>query len=136
LGIATNYQDLWWVANGAESGWGINFAHQGDSVFATWYTYDIDGTPLWLSALTQRQATSNVYSGPLMRTTGPRFDAYKASDVVMPIPTVGTATLTFANGNSATFNYTTNGSGGLPAGIDQTKAIVRFPITTGGTICM
>ena len=24
----------------AESGWGINFAHQGDVVFATWFTYD------------------------------------------------------------------------------------------------
>jgi len=135
LALATNYQDLWWVANGAESGWGINFAHQGDSVFATWYTYDIDRTPLWLSALTHRQGTTNIYSGPLTRTSGPRFDAYKASDVVLPIPTVGTATLTFANGNNATFNYITNGSGGLPAGVNQTKSIVRFPITSGGTIC-
>lgn len=32
---------------GAESGWGVNFTHQGDTIFATWFTYD-DGTPLWL----------------------------------------------------------------------------------------
>jgi hypothetical protein len=31
---AANYQDLWWIADGAESGWGINFAHQGDVIFA------------------------------------------------------------------------------------------------------
>jgi hypothetical protein len=135
VALATNYQDLWWAASGMESGWGINFAHQGDSVFLTWYTYDSGGAPLWLSALTQRQGTTNVYTGSLLRTSGPRFDNYKASDVVMPIPTVGTATLAFANGNSATFNYTTNGNGGLPAGVNQTKSIVRFPITSGGTVC-
>jgi len=135
LALATNYQDLWWEASGTESGWGINFAHQGDRVFLTWYTYDSDGAPLWLSALTLRVGTSNIYTGPLLRTSGPRFDNYKASDVVQPIPTVGTATLTFVNGNAATFNYTTNGSGGLPPGVSQTKPIVRFAFTTGGTVC-
>src|SRR6266496_799813 len=135
LALATNYQDLWWATSGMESGWGVNFAHQGDSVFLTWYTYDSGGAPLWLSALTQRQGATNVYTGSLLRTSGPRFDNYKASDVVMPIPKVGTATLTFANGNNATFNYTTNGNGGLPAGVNQTKSIVRFPITAGGTLC-
>ncbi len=136
LALATNYQDLWWVANAAEDGWGINFAHQGDSVFLTWYTYDGSGAPLWLSALTQRQGATNVYIGSLLRTSGPRFDNYKASDVVMPTPVVGTATLTFANGNSATFAYTTTGNTGLPAVTNQVKSIVRFPFSaTGGTIC-
>ena len=132
---ATNYQDLWWVANGAESGWGINFAHQGNDLFATWYTYDSGGTPLWLSSFMSRQGASNVYGGPLTRTSGPRFDNYKASDVVQPIPTVGTATLTFADGNHAAFNYATDGSGGLPS-VNQTKAISRYPFAaTGGTLC-
>ncbi len=27
---------------GPKSGWGINFAHQGDIIFATWFTYDAD----------------------------------------------------------------------------------------------
>ena len=135
LAAGTNYQDLWWAASGAESGWGINFAHQGSSIFATWYTYDSGGAPLWLSALLQRQGSSNVYTGPMTRTSGPRFDNYKPGDVVQPIPTVGTATVTFANGNSATFNYTTNGAGGLPAGVNQTKAIVRYPFGPGGTVC-
>ncbi|MGC1818702.1 MAG: S8 family peptidase, partial [Casimicrobiaceae bacterium] len=38
---APNYQGLWWASPaGSESGWGINFAHQGDVIFATWFTYD------------------------------------------------------------------------------------------------
>ncbi len=51
---ATNYQDLWWAAGGAESGWGINLTHQGDVLFATWFTYDSDGTPLWLAVTAPR----------------------------------------------------------------------------------
>ena len=134
LTLATNYQDLWWAANGTESGWGINFVHQGDTLFATWYTYDLDGTPLWLSALTQRIGPGNVFTGSLLRTSGPRFDDYRLTDL-NSAQDVGSATLTFADGNSATFNYTTNGSGGLPA-VSQTKPITRFPFTaTGGTVC-
>src|SRR5206468_1198006 len=48
LASATNYQGLWW--NASESGWGINFAHQDSTIFATWFTFDGDGTPLWLVA--------------------------------------------------------------------------------------
>ena len=32
---ATNFQDMWWNAPaGSEPGWGINFAHQGETIFA------------------------------------------------------------------------------------------------------
>ena len=38
---APNYQGLWWNAPpNSESGWGINLTHQGDVIFATWFTYD------------------------------------------------------------------------------------------------
>ncbi len=130
---ATNYQDLWWVANGAEDGWGINFAHQGNTVFATWYTYDVDGTPLWLSVLAPPGATGNVYTGTLYRTSGPRFDAFDTNNVVKV--QVGTATLTFADGNHATLEYSTTGAGGLPI-VSQMKQVTRFPFAAaGGTLC-
>jgi hypothetical protein len=133
LAAATNYQDLWWVASGAESGWGINFAQQGDAIFATWYTYYVDGSPLWLSVLAGRVGTTSTYTGPLVRTAGPRFDAYDPAKVVA-VP-VGTATLSFADGNNATFAYGTNGAGGLPIA-NQAKAITRFLFAAnGGTIC-
>ena len=73
--LATNYQDLWWNApEGSESGWGINFTHQGDIIFATWFTYGKDGKPLWLSA-TANKSADKVYSGDLYRTSGPAFSA-------------------------------------------------------------
>jgi hypothetical protein len=130
---ATNYQDLWWVGDGSESGWGINFAHQGDSIFATWYTYDVDGAPLWLSVLAQRVGATNVYTGTLYRTSGPRFDAYDPKQAMLT--QVGTATLTFANGGSATFSYTTTGVGNLPA-VTQQKTIARYVFAApAGTVC-
>src|SRR6185437_5844067 len=80
LAAATNYQDLWWAAPaGSESGWGINLTQEGDTIFGTWFTYDVDGTPLWLSvtatpasggALTP-QGSPAVWSGQLVRTSGP-----------------------------------------------------------------
>ncbi len=130
---AANYQDLWWAASGTEAGWGVNFAHQGDTIFATWYTYGTDSAPLWLSALAPRVGTSNVYTGTLYRSSGPRFDAY---DMAKWAPVqVGTATFTFADGNHATFSYTTNGNGGLPATTQQ-KAITRYLFAApAGTTC-
>ena len=50
LTLATNYTDMWWAAGGVESGWGINFAHEGDTLFATWFTYDSTGAALPMSA--------------------------------------------------------------------------------------
>src|SRR5213078_4509512 len=75
LALATNYQDLWWaVPGGSESGWGVNLTHQGDTIFATWFTYDLDRTPLWLS-VTAPKTAAGTYSGTLYRTTGPAFNA-------------------------------------------------------------
>jgi len=134
LALATNFQDLWWAAPArSESGWSISLSHQGDTLFATWATYDVDGLPLWLSVLAQRQGLSNVYSGTIYRTAGPRFDAFDAGALEMN--SVGTATFTFVDGNLGTFAYTTTGGGGLPA-VTQTKWITRFLFgDTGGTVC-
>ena len=128
---ATNYQDLWWTA--AEPGWGINFAQQGNAIFATWYTYNADHTPLWLSALVQRQGTTSVYSGAMYQNSGSRFDAFNTAQVTTN--PVGTATLTFADGADATFGYTVMVAP-FPGPVTQTKAITRFPFAAaGGTLC-
>ena len=131
--VATNYQDLWWVPNGAESGWGINFAHQGDTIFATWYTYGVDDNPLWLSVLARRQGTTNVYSGAVYQTSGPRFDMYDASK--LETNAVGTATFTFADGNHATFAYSVT-IAPFMSPITQTKQLTRYLFSgNGGTWC-
>ena len=82
--ITQNYQGLWWAAPaGSESGWGINFAHQGNTIFATWFTYDLSGKGLWLVD-DRAQTAPGVYSGTLYTTTGPAFDAvpFNPSQVV------------------------------------------------------
>src|SRR4249920_508782 len=63
--VSPNYQGLWWAAPaGVESGWGINFAHQGDQVFATWFTYDTNGTGKWL-VMTAPKTGTNTFGGTL-----------------------------------------------------------------------
>jgi serine protease len=132
LTLATNYQDLWWAAPASsESGWGINLNHQADTIFATWFTYDVDRTPMWLVVTAQKSAPS-VYSGTLYRTTGPPFNAIPFDPARVTATAVGTATFTFANGNSATFDYSVNTAAGI---VHQAKTIVRQVFAAPGTAC-
>ena len=125
LTTAFNYQDLWWAAS--ESGWGIDLAHQGDVIFATWFTYAANGTPMWVSA-TAPQTAKGVYAGTIVRTTGPSFDAVPFDPQVVKATEVGTLQLTFQNGNQGTFAYTLDG-------VTQSKTITRQVFRTPGTIC-
>ncbi len=128
LAAATNYQDLWWAAPaGSESGWGVNLTEQGNVIFATWFTYDVDGTPLWLSATTRNNG-ANTFSGMLYRTTGPAFNAAPFDAAKVVATPVGTASFTFTDGNSGTFAYTVNG-------VSQAKAITREVFRSPGTVC-
>lgn len=128
LTLAYNYQDLWWAAPaGSEPGWGVNLTHEGDTIFATWFTYDLDRTPLWLSVAAPKTA-AGVYSGTLYRTTGPPFDSVPFDPTKVGATAVGAATFTFTDGNTGTFNYRVNG-------VTQTKAITREVIVAPGTVC-
>lgn len=129
LAAATNYQDIWWAAPaGVESGWGVNFTHQGDTLFATWFTYDADGTPLWLSA-TALKTGNGRYDGALFSTTGPAFNAVPFLSGVVRRNAVGTLSLAFANGNAGTFTYTL-------FGVTQSKPITRQGFSTPPTVCL
>jgi hypothetical protein len=128
LALATNYQGLWWNApGGSENGWGVNFTHQGDTIFATWFTYGVDSAPLWLSATTAKVAAGR-YVGDVYRTTGPAFNATPFIPTNVTAAKVGNLTLTFANGNSGTFDYTVDG-------VHQTKPITRQVFRSPGTLC-
>ncbi len=125
LSGATNFQDLWWDAS--ENGWGINVSHQGNRIYATWYTYDIDGSPLWLASLMDSTA-AGTFKGSLLRLAGPPFSA--APFAPAPAATaVGTATLAFANGNAAVWSYNVNAIAG-------SKPITRYLFAApAGTLC-
>jgi predicted dienelactone hydrolase len=124
LAAATNYQDLWW--NPAESGWGINLTQQGSTIFATWFTYDHNGKPLWLSVTATPQ--SGAYVGTLYQASGPAYDTVPFNPANVALMPVGSAALTFADGNSATFAYTA-------FGVSQSKAITRQVFQNPGTVC-
>jgi hypothetical protein len=133
LATATNFQDIWWKAAGSESGWGIHFTHQDDLIFATWYTYDFDGSPLWLS-VTAPKVAAGVYSGALYRTTGPAFSAVPFDPLDVVRTPVGNATLTFGDGDHATFAYAVTLGNPLVT-VTQTKELTRLVFRAPGTVC-
>ena len=129
LTLAYNYQDLWWAAPaGSQAGWGLNVTHQGDTIFGTWFTYDRDGSPLWL-AFTAPRTEAGAYAGTLYRTTGPPFSAVPFDPSRVAATEVGSASLVFENGNLGTFSYTVNG-------IQQSKSITRQIFNLPGTVCL
>jgi pseudomonalisin len=132
LALATNASGLWWATPaGIEAGWGINFSQQNNIIFATWFTYNSDGTPLWLSATAYRTAPG-VYSGTLNLTHGPPFNAVPFLPSMVTLTQVGTATFTFTDGNDATFAYTVNLGTGP---VSQMKAITQQVFQPPGTAC-
>ena len=127
-----NFQGNWWTASGAESGWGMYFTHQGDVIFASWFAYDVDGTPLWLTATARRSGTG--YAGDVIRTTGPAFDAVPFDSQSVTRSPIGTMTLNFADGNNAAFAYTV--TIGSPAfTINRFKQLTRLVFRGSGTFC-
>lgn len=120
---ATNYQDLWW--NPAESGWGINFTHQGTLIFATLFTYSPANRDMWLVASLARQSDGS-FSGDLLRTTGPSFDTVPWT--VIDSSKAGTMRVSFADGVTGTLAYSVDG-------VSVTKPIQRQVFGTTQTIC-
>ena len=103
-----NHTALWW--NPAESGWGVNVTHEGDIVFATLFTYDSAGVPMWLvmSAGT-RQGNTDTFGGDLYRTTGPVFNANPFTPIgAANVTRVGTMAFSFS-GAIAGLAYDVNG---------------------------
>jgi hypothetical protein len=131
LRVAYNYQDLWWASPAAsESGWGLSFAHEGDVIFGTWFTYDVDGTPMWLAFTATKTAgtTTPTYRGTLYRTTGPSFAAVPFDPSQVVATAVGIASITFSDGNAGVFSYSVND-------VTGSKPITRQIFVTPGTIC-
>jgi hypothetical protein len=124
---AVNYTDMWAVPNLAEAGWGINFTHQGDVIFASWFIYDENGAPFWVSA-TLTKTVAGTYAGALDATTGPAFSSVPFDSSHVTHSNVGTATVTFTDGNTGTFTYALNGVSGI-------KALTRFVFRAPGTVC-
>jgi lysyl endopeptidase len=122
---ARNVQDLWW--NPAESGWGVNFAHQENTVFATLFTYGPDGRGLWLVMPEGVIGSDDRLTGTLYRTRGPAFDASPWSAITSTV--VGTMSATFETGSTGALTYTVDG-------VSVTKPIVRQVFSSPKTECV
>ena len=134
LAVAANYQDLWYAAPAeSEAGWGINLTHQGDTIFATWFTYDFDGGPLWLSGTAQK-TSAGAYGGTLYRTTGPAYSTQPWDKTHVTLTQVGAFTLAFLNGDSGSLAYSVV-LGTPPKAVTQSKSIVRQVFRNPGTVC-
>src|SRR5262249_1139849 len=126
--LATHYQGLWWRAPASsESGWGINFTQQGNLIFATWFTYDLDGKPWWLGVVAEQSGQTH-YAGALSTPVGPPFNAEPFDPGQVVETTVGTATFTIIDGNNVQFDYTVNG-------VTQSKLLTRQVFAAPGTVC-
>ncbi|HUL56415.1 MAG TPA: hypothetical protein VLT60_05420 [Usitatibacter sp.] len=86
-------QGLWW--DPGSPGWAINLAHQGNTVFATWMTYNGE-QPAWLSA-TMKRVDASTYTGTIYRTAAARSDSagLTAYGPVARVVEAGTASLFF-----------------------------------------
>lgn len=100
-----NHQDLWW--NPQEPGWGLNLAQQGDTIFATLFTYDDAGRDLWLVASGLERQPDGGFAGELYRTAAPGFEAngWKGYSLAA----VGSLRMDFTDGENARLAYTVNG---------------------------
>ena len=106
-----NAQGLWWAAPpGSESGWGINLTHQGDILFGTWFTYDSDGSGMWLVMSNGVKTGANSYSGTLYRTTGPAFSSAAFDPSKVTRTPVGSATFTFTDADNGVLSAMVNGT--------------------------
>ena len=115
-----NVEALWWrsPAN-SESGWGINIVHQGNTLFATWFTYDTDGTDLWLFMDNMQLTANNTFSGSVYRASGSPFGLFPYDSSRFSATRVGNATFTFTDANNGSVSWTVND-------VAQTKPITKF----------
>lgn len=119
------HDDMWWRS--VESGWGLDVVHQGEVIFATWYTYAADRTPTWFVASSMVKADDGSYAGTLYRTAGSdplaRWDPARFT-----ITPVGTARLRFAGSTDATFETVVDG-------LAQSRGMTRYVFGTPVTSC-
>jgi len=127
-GSTPNFSDLWWRSPaGSESGWGVNLTQQGDTLFATWFTYDDSGKGLWLVMSNGVRTGPQSWSGTLYRTRGPAFDGtWDGSKVAASAE--GTASFAFTDANDGTFTATVDGH-------TVSEPITRQVYSTPSTIC-
>ena len=112
------YGGMWWGGAG-QDGWGVSIQQQGQTLFATWYTYGADGKVTWFYMSGGSWTSATAYTGTLYRaTSGPWLGVnYNAAN--FKVITVGTLKLDFSSPNAGTMTSTVDGA-------TLTRPISRF----------
>lgn len=116
---STDQSDLWW--NPAESGWGIQFVHRGDKIFATMFVYDPSKVPIWYGGTLYPTGGSLTWSGANYVTTGPWFGNVPFDPSQFSARIVGTMTWAATSISTGTLTYTVDG-------VSVTKLLTRQTI--------
>jgi len=104
--ILTNYTDHWWGGANA-SGWGVQISHQGNQVFAGWYSYSPAGKATWLTLQGfQDSANARRFSGTIFQVTaGAPFSQITGPIAPAANIPVGTFEFNFTDGAKGVFTY-------------------------------
>ncbi len=132
---AVDYTDIWWapcapgpncdIVTGHENGWGVNFVQNEDVVFATFYVYDANKQPIWVSS-PMFVTAGGSYSGDLNLSTGSFFGGpWTGSSATK----VGSATFTPTSASTGILTYNVSNVPGIPNSV-VTKNIDRSTFRT------
>ncbi|MFO1314864.1 MAG: hypothetical protein U1F58_04610 [Burkholderiales bacterium] len=116
---AADWTDIWWAV--PEVGWGVNFVHSDQFIFATFYVHDANLQPEWYTGEMTANADGSVWSGPLYRTTGSYFGAQWQKGQTDTQP-VGNVTFTRTSSYTGTLVYNVGA-------VSVTKQITRLTLT-------
>lgn len=112
-----DYSDLWW-GGPSENGWGLTLNQHFNTLVAIWYTYGLDGKPVYYIMPDGAWTDAENIAGPIYATVGTPFGSpYDPAQFSGSI--IGHAAFAFSDASHASFTYTVDGVG------TQTKAIVR-----------
>ncbi len=120
--FSTDVSDLWYASPAeSESGWGVNVAQQGDTLFLTMFVYGSNAQPTWFvgsnTVYAGTSGSSMVFRGPLYSTTGtPHSSPWNPSALNMK--QVGNVSFTLTSPTTATLTYSADG-------VQVTKSLVR-----------
>lgn len=121
--LSPNRSDIWW--NPREPGWGMSLSEQDQTLVIAWYTYASDGESMWLlGALTRDDR--GAFHGALNRpVSGTSFSQIGGPATAFPVPTVGSASVAFIDGERGVFRYQLDG-------VTQSKDIERLVYSGAG----
>lgn len=124
LNLGARYQDLWNDPN--EPGWGLGITQHGAMLFASWYSYDASGKPVWLVIPGGSWSSATAFRGALYGTAG-ESSAPAFTPGAVTVTPVGEALIEFLDANRATLSYTYNGVAGV-------RQLSRYVFDASGTV--